>query len=226
MIFYYHFLLFEWFSQLCAIPCLAFVFYRFWYCKPACGWENVFVREKYSSYYDALNVFNLDHTRAVKSHQEKKGTIILQGDKYDSWYRIYLAVGAFHYTFDCFVKIYYYGSAVLWQDCKLVYFAHHLLTLWKFKSLWMLDTFTWFMAFPTAYHTLMVGKSHPINTTIYGLSIVCYVVNQLRFPNFRNNKVHRSLLVKTALILIPILCMPFMSCRVQWDRKEMMVADI
>lgn len=177
MIFYYHHIFFEWFSKLCAIPCLSFVLYRFLYCKPKCGWENVVIREKYNSYWDALNVFNLDHTKAVKSDQDKEGPHLLKADKYDSWYRIYLAVGAFHYTFDCCVKLYYYGTAVFWQDCKMVYFAHHLCTLWKFKSLWMLDSFTWFMAFPTAYHCVIVGVDMRINDVIYAISIACYVIN-------------------------------------------------
>ena len=126
-----------------------------------------------------------------------------------------------HYTLDCFVKAYYYGFAVFYQDCKLVYFMHHLVTLFKFKSLWMLDTFPWFMAFPPAYHCVMVGIDFKFNNFIYGFSIACYVGMQLYHKNFRNNKVHQCLMIWCVVILIPISNMAMMDCGVMWDTELM-----
>ena len=71
MIFYYHHIFFDWFSKLCAIPCLAFVLYRFLYSKPKNGWSNVHVREKYNSYSDCFKFWDLDHTKAIKSDEAK-----------------------------------------------------------------------------------------------------------------------------------------------------------
>ena len=218
-IFYYHHIVFEWFSKICALPCMAFVIYRFFYGKPEKGWSSVTVREKYKTPLDAFNFFNFNYDKAVYDYKDKPN--VIKGDVYDSLFRVYLLGGAFHYTFDNIVKVAFYRERIFTDKCLQVYLAHHLLTLFKFKSLWMLDSFPWFMAFPLAYHNFLVGIDLWINNIIYGISILCYFFIPLYHSNMRNNNVHRALMVKLLLIVIPIGAMTTMECRAMWDIEAM-----
>ena len=145
--FYYHHILWEKISLICAAPCLLFVLYRFIFCQPD-KWENVIVREKYSSLLSSLNFLSWDYWNGKKVEKDdektKGGKIILKEDFADKLYKFYLILGAIHYSFDSCVKIYYYGTSIIYEECKLWYFIHHVLTLFKFKSTWMLDHYTWF----------------------------------------------------------------------------------
>ena len=214
MVFYYHHIFWDKFSAVCAIPCLLFVLYRFIY---RVDYQSVSIREKYRSYWQGLNLLNWDYKTSVSKVKEEDGPSEkhqeLKGDAFDTAFKYYLAVGGFHYTLDCFVKMHTYGFDILNEGCKLWYFIHHLLTLINFKSLWMLDTYPWFMAFPACYHCVMVAcPKFFLNNYIYGASIAFYVILQLYYKPFRNNKVHKMLLVKCGFILIPILHMATMSC--------------
>ena len=147
----------------------------------------------------------------------------MKADWLDTVFKLYLAVGGFHYTLDCFVKIHTYGFGILNEGCKYWYLIHHFLTLINFKSLWMLDSYAWFMSFPAAYHCIMVcAPKFWLNNYIYGVSIACYVILQMYYTPFRNNRVHQMLLVKVGLILVPIMHMATMSCQSQWSIEAML----
>ena len=131
--------------MVCAAPCLLFVAYRFFFSSH--DWDKVVVREKYSSLLSAYNFLKWDYSSAVKVEKEetpKENTIVLREDSLDKIYKFYLLIGAIHYSFDSCCKIYYYGTSIIYEECKLWYFIHHVLTLFKFKSTWMLDHYTWF----------------------------------------------------------------------------------
>ena len=122
---------------------------------------------------------------------KKQKKIILRGDNLDLLFKVYLLIGGIHYTFDSFVKLYYYGFSIVFEGCKFNYFIHHVMTLIQFTSIWMLDHYPWFIAFCPAYHCVMVGlPKFKYNNHIYGVSIACYVLMQLMIETFRKNRVH------------------------------------
>jgi len=135
---------------------------------------------------------------------------------------MYLLVGALHYSFDSGVKIYYYGFTIFTERCKLYYFFHHVATVVHFKSLWMVDHYTWFMAFCPAYHcALVVYPALWINNYVYGFALVCYVFHQLYIKELRDTKLHRSILLKCPLLIIPIIFMATADCNAQWSINDM-----
>ncbi len=144
---------------------------------------------------------------------KKQKKIILRGDNLDLFFKVYLLIGGIHYTFDSFVKLYYYGFSIIHEGCKFNYFIHHIMTLIQFKSIWMLDHYPWFIIFCPAYHCIMVAfPKFQYNNHIYGISIACYVLIPLMIETFRKNRVHQTLLLKVPLIIIPIIMMATGNC--------------
>ena len=139
---------------------------------------------------------------------------MLKGDIFDHWFRMYLLVGAIHYSFDTWVKFSQYGLVeLLRDDCKLMYTIHHFFTLFVFKSLWMLDHYTWFVAGPPAYHCIMVCcPNFEGNNYIYGFFLVAFVFLQLSNKAIMRTNVHMGLLCVTPLLIYPIANMGRMNC--------------
>ena len=146
----------------------------------------------------------------------------MTGDWTDLAFKAYLIVGGFHYTFDSFVKIYYYGAGIIYEGCKFSYFLHHVSTLFVFKCLWMLDYYPWFISFPLSWHCVMVAypRFH-YNNHIYGVGIFFFVLLPLLVKPFSENKVHRSIILKFPILLVPIILMAMDECAEQWDIDDM-----
>ena len=125
----------------------------------------------------------------------------------DHFYRFYLLIGGIHYSLDAAVKLKFYGIAgIMGDDCRRAFFVHHICTVIMFRSMWMVETFTWFVALPSAYHNVLVAFPHfvPWNNYMYGIGLICFFVCQLCLKPFNRNNVHRGLLVNMLLIAIPI----------------------
>ena len=139
---------------------------------------------------------------------------MLKEDIFDILYKIYLVYGAIHYVTDTLLKIHFYGTTIITDAsekgdiCKLSYTLHHIFTFVHFKSLFMLDHYSWFMAFPPAYHNAMVA--FPVfwaNNYFYGSALFFYVFHQLYIKELRETRLHRSILIKCPLLIIPIIMM-------------------
>ena len=121
----------------------------------------------------------------------KKKRLILTEHLIDFLFRLYLLSGGIHYSFDSLVKIYYYGFQIIYKECKLWYFIHHVATLVNFRSLWMLDHYPWFMMFPPAYHTVLVAfPDFWLNNYVYGIALASYIIHILFVKTFRENRVY------------------------------------
>ena len=133
----------------------------------------------------------------------------MTGDWTDLAFKAYLIVGGFHYTFDSFVKIYYYGAGIIYEGCKFSYFLHHVSTLFVFKCLWMLDYYPWFCSFPPTYHNMLVvlPRAEWLNNPCYGTALVCFVFCPLAVKACRENRVHMALILRSFFLIIPIILM-------------------
>ena len=60
--------------------------------------------------------------KLIKSGKKK----ILQADRLDFCYKMYLLYGGIHYALDVLVKAHAYGFGIYRQPCKLWYFLHHI----------------------------------------------------------------------------------------------------
>ena len=120
-----------------------------------------------------------------------------------------------------------YGiMGIILDPCRRWYFLHHFLTVIMFKSMWMIDHYTWFLAFPGAYHCIMVCyPNFAYNNQIYVLSLICFIFNILMIKPFNQNRVHLSLIMKILLLIIPLVPMAMMSsdggCKELWDFNAM-----
>ena len=82
----------------------------------------------------------------------------MREDWIDKIYRVFLAFCIFYYTVDTFIKLYemQYPRDLL-DGCKMGFFFHHVVTIMGFKSIFIVDHYTWFLTGPMAFHTVVVG---------------------------------------------------------------------
>ena len=86
------------------------------------------------------------------------GKPYLKEDMLDKIYRVFLAVCIFYYTVDTIIKLYEMEYPKdLFDGCKMGFFVHHIVTIMGFKSIFIVDHFTWFLTGPMAFHTVVVG---------------------------------------------------------------------
>lgn len=140
-------------------------------------------------------------------------------------FKMYLLLGGIHYTLDTGVKIYTYGFTIFSDPCKLWYTMHHLLTIFNFKSLWMIDHYTWFLAIVPAYHCMMSGcPDFFLNNHIYGVCLTSYIVSLIFIPTFNKTRIIRMILFKTLCLAIVIMQMGKAGeCTTQWNTDAMQV---
>ena len=118
------------------------------------------VREKYTSYTQGLNILNYDppevhHKKKTDSDETKP---YLESDRIDRAFRMYLGICILYYAADTFIKLYELRYPEDYSNiCKQAYFWHHVLTVFAFKSIIVIDHYTWFLAGPMAYHTMVVA---------------------------------------------------------------------
>ena len=110
--------------------------------------------------------------KAMSKNDESKKPYI-EEDWMDKLYRVYLAFGILYYFSDSVIKLYEMRFPEDYLDlCQLGFFLHHFFTMMSFKSIFIVEHYTWFMAGPMAYHTMMVILPHfPLNNPIY-LSLI------------------------------------------------------
>ena len=86
------------------------------------------------------------------------GKPYLQEDWIDKVYRVFLAFCIFYYMVDTIIKLYEMEyPRDLFDGCKMGFFVHHVITIMGFKSIFVVDHYTWFLTGPMAYHTVVVG---------------------------------------------------------------------
>ena len=150
MIFVHHLL---WHYLQCAalIPANGMLIYRFLTRKA--DYTQYEVREQYSSYWQAVNLFDLR-----RRTETKKDKPFLEEDWLDRAYRTFLAVCIFYYVADIAVKLYEFDfPGDYLNGCNMGFFIHHLISIAGFKSILLVDHYAWFLTGPMSYHTMMVA---------------------------------------------------------------------
>ena len=146
------------------IPCIMFLIYRILTRKP--DYSQYLVKERYSTYWDAMNLFDLnpykkrphiDQINEAIAKKEESKKPFLEEDVYDRWFRLFIFICAIYYLADVVIKLYELRFPQDYTDmCKLGFFGHHLATLYGFKSIFSIDHYTWFLSGPMSYHTFLV----------------------------------------------------------------------
>jgi len=84
----------------------------------------------------------------------------------------------------------------------------------------MVDHYTWFLAFPMAYHTmLVVAPDFPLNSPLYLLSIVAWMYNLLKAP-FWNVKLYKALFLVSVMLMLPITALWWFRCMGEFKWEE------
>ena len=110
----------------------------------------------------------------------------------DRIYRMFLFICIVYYTTDTFVKIYEAEFPKdLYDGCKVGFFFHHIVTIMGFKSIFIIDHYTWFLTGPMAFHTIIVGlpKLGLFNNIIYVILLSSWFYCTLKRP-FWQKKVY------------------------------------
>lgn len=125
-----------------------------------------------------------------------------------------------YYLADVMVKFYEMVFPDDYMDmCKDGFALHHIMTLFSFKSIFLIDHYTWFLAFPTAYHTmLVVFPNFPLNNPIYLFSVGAWMYNLAQKP-YWETKIGRTLFWVSVLLMIPIAMLWWWNCmsEFKWD---------
>lgn len=104
------------------------------------------------------------------------------------------------------------------------FLMHHIFTVFSFKSMYIVDHYTWFLAFPTAYHPmLVVFPSFFLNNPIYLFSVGAWMYNLTR-PPFWNKRIYKMLFIISCALMIPIALLYFGNCMAEfkWEEDEEM----
>ena len=103
-----------------------------------------------------------------------------------------------------------------------MYAVHHFFTIFLFKSMWMLDHYTWFVIGPAAYHCVIVCfPTFWANTYIYAVLFVCKIFLQLSNKAIMRTNVHIGLLCVTPLLFYPLLNLDSLNCNSSWSLPNM-----
>ena len=215
-----HHLIWFYYSLMWVIPTNLFAAYRFFTRKS--DYNQYQVREKFATWGDAVNLFDLNPFKVVKSEtkagDEKKP--YLEGTKYDLAFKFYIIFGFIYYIVDILLKIYEMKFPSHYLDiCKDSFLIHHIFTVFSFKSIFVVDHYPWFLAFPPAYHTVLVAfPKFPLNNPIYLLSVVTWMYGLLHEP-FWSRKLYKSLFFISVLLMLPIATLWWWSCMAEfkWD---------
>lgn len=133
---------------------------------------------------------------------------------------MYLFIAIFYYLSDVLVKLYEMSPTDYLDPCKLAFFMHHLMTMFSFKSIYIVDHYTWFLAFPTAYHTvLVVFPDFPLNNPLYLLAASMWAFGLTRQP-FWNKRIYKSLFIISCVLMLPIAMLWWWSCLTEFDWGE------
>ena len=126
-----------------------------------------------------------------------------------------------YYLADVLVKFYEMKFPDDYLDmCKDGFSLHHIMTLFSFKSIFIVDHYPWFLAFPTAYHAmLVVFPNFPLNNPIYLLSVATWMYNLTRKP-YWETKIGRALFYSSVLLMIPIVMLWWRSCMSEFKWED------
>jgi hypothetical protein len=146
----------------------------------------------------------------------------VEEDKYDKYFRMYLAVAIIYYLSDVIVKFYEMRFPSDYLDiCKDGFALHHILTLMSFKSIFVIDHYPWFLAGPTAYHPMMViFPKFPLNDPIYLAYIAGWMYNLRMQPTYWNTRLGKSLFIISCALMVPIIMLWLGSCMGEFKWEE------
>ena len=147
------------------------------------------------------------------------GKPYLKEDWIDFVYRIFLAICILYYTVDTIIKLYEMNyPRDLFDGCKMGFFIHHIVTIMGFKSIFIVDHYTWFLTGPMAFHTVVVGfpQYGLINNIVYLFFVSAWLYCCTRKP-FWNNKACRICFFTSLFLLFPLAFLAWGNCMQEFD---------
>ena len=124
-----------------------------------------------------------------------------------------------YYFVDSLIKLYemQYPSDLL-DGCKMGFFLHHIVTIMGFKSIFLVDHYTWFLTGPMAFHTVVVGipQLGLFNNITYLLLLIAWLYGCTRKP-FWDKRVYRICFFGFLFILFPLAFLAWGNCMQEFD---------
>ena len=190
-----HHLIWHYYEVIWAIPLMTLALIRVYQWV---DYSKFRIEQPFDTFFDALNFTTNEYViwfkkvpmrKDVGSPKKGRPKPIIWDDYIDKMYRLYMVFGVWYYISDIFFKIseFYLNPEDMKDQCKVSFFAHHVITVLGFQCIWNLRHYTWFMLCPVGYHTMMVILPKlPINNYIYGFFVVSWIVNMAREPFYSN----------------------------------------
>ena len=119
-----------------------------------------------------------------------------------------------YYVVDTLIKLFEMEYPKdLFDGCKIGFFIHHVVTILGFKSIFIVDHYTWFLAGPMAYHTVVVGLPNLglINNIIYLFFVASWMYYCTRKP-FWDKKVYKICFYTSLVLLFPLAFLAWGNC--------------
>jgi hypothetical protein len=185
-------------------------------------------REKYASYWDCLNILDINPYKkrpkvdAINDAIQKKSDTkrpFLEEDNVDKFFKSFLGFCILYYVADCLIKLYEFKAEDYRDVCKMGFFAHHLATIFGFKSIFFVDHYTWFFMGPMAYHTVIVTFPDltVINNMIYAVFVIAFAFYPCFALPFRKRKISHMLFLTSIFIVIPLILLSMGNCMQDFD---------
>jgi hypothetical protein len=178
------------------------------------------VREQYNSYWEALNIFDMNPFKANKIEKNKKdhdddGTNrpYLEEELCDKWFRVFMLFCIIYYYVDIGIKMCEMKFPEEYLDiCKFGFLLHHVVCVFAFKSVFIVHHYPWFIAGVPAYHTMLVAFPHfSLNNPLYLFFVFAWMYGCVQKP-FRDLKFYKTLFVITCALMVPLVFLWWSSC--------------
>ena len=119
-----------------------------------------------------------------------------------------------YYLVDSLIKLYEMQyPRDLFDGCKMAFFIHHILTIMGFKSIFVVDHYTWFLIGPMAFHSVVGGL--PLlglfNNITYLLLVLAWMYGCTRKP-FWDKRVYRICFFTSLSLLFPLAFLAWGKC--------------
>ena len=183
--------------QIASIP---FVFvaivYRFFF--GVWNIDKYYFPETIGTHWEVLRFWNLRNLKIDKNIEEKrrqkyKDLPELKSTTLDYLYYLYISTGIVYYYYDILHKVYYVGIANF-TFCNYTMVFHHFTTIFSYKFHGSVYYYSWYIMFPSAYHTIMVAcPSFYWNYVIYGISLFLFWASNMYFETMRSTLIHKYL---------------------------------
>ena len=98
------------------------------------------------------------------------------------------------------------------------FFAHHLSTIFAFKSIFVLDYYTWFLMGPMSYHPVLVvfPETGIFGNAVYVFFFAAFLYHMIQ-PTYWKRKVTRTLAIMSVAMLIPLAFLGGFNCMQDFD---------